>query len=39
VIYGLDFIATLLPTVRLTASIFGAEQAPLVFGWIYAATF
>jgi MFS family permease len=36
VFYGLDFIATAPPTVRLTARTFGAEQAPLVFGWIYA---
>jgi MFS family permease len=35
--YGLDFIATMPPTVRLTAQAFGREQAPLVFGWIYAA--
>jgi MFS family permease len=34
--YGLDFIATMPPTVRLTAQTFGREQAPLVFGWIYA---
>jgi predicted MFS family arabinose efflux permease len=39
VVYGLDFIATLPPTVRLTARAFGAEQAPLVFGWIYASHF
>ncbi|HEX2885624.1 MFS transporter [Vineibacter terrae] len=36
VFYGLDFIATVPPTVRLTAQRFGAERAPLVFGWIYA---
>ncbi len=36
VFYGLDFIATVPPTVRLTALRFGAERAPLVFGWIYA---
>jgi MFS family permease len=35
--YGLDFIATVPPTVRLTARAFGRDQAPLVFGWIYAA--
>jgi sugar phosphate permease len=35
--YGLDFIATIPPTVRLTARAFGREQAPLVFGWIFAA--
>jgi MFS family permease len=34
--YGLDFIATLPPSVRLTAQTFGREQAPLVFGWIFA---
>jgi predicted MFS family arabinose efflux permease len=37
VFYGLDFIATVPPSVRLTAQTFGREQAPLVFGWIYAA--
>lgn len=37
VFYGLDFIATVPPSVRLTAHAFGREQAPLVFGWIYAA--
>ena len=35
--YGLDFIATAPPTARLTARAFGPEQAPLAFGWIYAA--
>jgi predicted MFS family arabinose efflux permease len=35
--YGLDFIATVPPSVRLTAQAFGREQAPLVFGWIFAA--
>jgi len=37
VFYGLDFIATVPPSVRLTAQAFGREQAPLVFGWIFAA--
>jgi predicted MFS family arabinose efflux permease len=37
VFYGLDFIASIPPTVRLTAQAFGREQAPLVFGWIFAA--
>jgi len=37
VFYGLDFIATIPPTVRLTARRFGREQAPLVFGWMFAA--
>jgi MFS family permease len=33
--YGLDWIATVPPTVRLTAQRFGPEQANLVFGWIF----
>jgi len=36
VFYGLDFIATVPPTVRLTVRAFGREQAPVVFGWIFA---
>ena len=35
--YGLDWIATVPPTVRLTASIFGANRAGVTFGWIFAA--
>ena len=34
--YGLDWIATVPPTVRLTADIFGEEDAPIVFGWVVA---
>src|SRR3954463_16503675 len=34
--YGLDWIATVPPTVRLTARRFGPERANLVFGWIFA---
>ncbi|MBN8891591.1 MAG: MFS transporter [Bordetella sp. SCN 68-11] len=37
VFYGLDWIATVPPTVKLAASSFGREQAPLVFGWIFTA--
>ena len=37
VFFGLDFIATVPPTVRLTARAFGRERAALVFGWIFAA--
>lgn len=37
VLYGLDFIATVPPSVKLTALTFGREHAPLVFGWIFAA--
>ena len=35
--YGLDWIATVPPTVKLTAQAFGKERAGLVFGWIFAA--
>jgi hypothetical protein len=37
VFFGLDFIATVPPTVRLTAVEFGRERAPLVFGWLFVA--
>ena len=36
VFYGLDWVATVPPTVRLTAQRFGPERANLVFGWIFA---
>ena len=35
--YGLDWIATIPPTVKLAAQSFGKERAGLVFGWIFAA--
>jgi MFS family permease len=34
--YGLDWIATVPPTVKLTADRFGPERAGMVFGWIFA---
>ena len=34
--YGLDWIATVPPTVRLAARCFGEENAPVMFGWIAA---
>jgi sugar phosphate permease len=34
--YGLDWIATVPPTVKLTAARFGRERANLVFGWVFA---
>lgn len=37
VFYGLDWIATVPPTVKLAAAEFGAERAALVFGWVFAA--
>lgn len=36
VLYGLDWIATVPPTVRLTAEVFGREKASIVFGWVVA---
>ena len=36
VFYGLDWVATVPPTVRLTAERFGPEKANLTFGWIFA---
>jgi len=36
VFYGLDWIATVPPTVKLTADQFGRERAGMVFGWVFA---
>lgn len=36
VFYGLDWIATVPPTVRLATEHFGRERANLVFGWVFA---
>jgi MFS family permease len=36
IFYGLDWVATVPPTVRLTADRFGPERANVVFGWIFA---
>ena len=37
VFYGLDWIATVPPTVKLTSKAFGREQGPLIFGWVFTA--
>src|SRR4029077_16800185 len=34
--YGLDWIATVPPTVKLTGEVFGREKASIVFGWVAA---
>src|SRR5262249_54917900 len=34
--YGLDWIATVPPTLRLTTDAFGPGRAPILFGWIWA---
>jgi len=36
VFYGLDWIATVPPTLRLTNEAFGDTAAPMVFGWVVA---
>jgi sugar phosphate permease len=36
VFYGLDWIATVPPTVRLTTNAFGKENVGLMYGWIAA---
>jgi predicted MFS family arabinose efflux permease len=36
IFYGLDWIATVPPTVRLSADLFGKERAAVVFGWLLA---
>ena len=36
VFYGLDWVATVPPTVAITADTFGAERVGIVFGWIFA---
>lgn len=36
VFYGLDWIATVPPTVRLATDVFGKERAPIIFGWVVA---
>jgi sugar phosphate permease len=37
IFYGLDWIATVPPTVALARQAFGAEKVGLVFGWVLAA--
>ncbi|MGH6672218.1 MAG: MFS transporter [Xanthobacteraceae bacterium] len=36
VFYGLDWIATVPPTVKITADRFGRERTGVVFGWVFA---
>ena len=36
IFYGLDWVATVPPTVALTAEVFGREKVGVVFGWIFA---
>jgi len=36
VLYGLDWIATVPPTLKLANQVFGDRDAPIIFGWIAA---
>jgi predicted MFS family arabinose efflux permease len=36
IFYGLDWIATVPPTVRLATDVYGKDSAPVVFGWVVA---
>jgi len=36
VFYGLDWIATVPPTVELCRKHFGVQNSPLIFGWVFA---
>ena len=37
IFFGLDYIATVPPTVKLTGATFGVVSGPVVFGWIFSA--
>ena len=37
VFYGLDWVATVPPTVQLARRVFGAQNFAIVYGWIFAA--
>jgi hypothetical protein len=36
IFFGLDYIATVPPTVKIAVQALGRERAPVVFGWIFA---
>lgn len=36
VFYGLDWVATVPPTIALCIQIFGRDRGPLVYGWVFA---
>ena len=37
IFYGLDWVATVPPTVRLCRQVLGPERATVVYGWVFAA--
>jgi sugar phosphate permease len=36
VFYGLDWVATVPPTIALATAAFGKQKGPVIFGWIFA---
>ena len=36
VFYGLDWVATVPPTVALATQVFGKQKGPVIFGWVFA---
>ena len=36
VFYGLDWIATVPPTISIARQVFGVEKSGIVYGWIFA---
>ncbi len=36
IVYGLDWVATVPPTVALCREAFGSDVGPIVFGWVFA---
>ncbi|MFM9106958.1 MAG: MFS transporter, partial [Chloroflexota bacterium] len=37
VFYGLDWVATVPPTVAIASDLFGRQQGPIVYGWVFSA--
>lgn len=37
VFYGLDWVATVPPTIALCQQVFGTDRGPLVYGWVFSA--
>jgi predicted MFS family arabinose efflux permease len=35
ILFGLDYIATVPPTIGLIADIFGARQVGIIYGWVF----
>ncbi|MGI9253424.1 MAG: MFS transporter, partial [Thermomicrobiales bacterium] len=37
VFYGLDWVATVPPTVSLASDLFGRSKGPIIYGWVFSA--